>query len=78
MNSLEDAQLTLLTCLFISCKYQEIYPPSITDFEYVSKYKFLAKDFLALEPEILCSINFMLNIPLTSEWIYALSGQNIP
>lgn len=49
VSSLDEAKLTLLTCLFISCKYQEIYPPSITDFEYVSKYKFLAKDFLSLE-----------------------------
>lgn len=49
VSSLDEAKLTLLTCLFISCKYQEIYPPSITDFEYVCKYKFLAKDFLKLE-----------------------------
>ena len=44
-----DAQLTLLGCLFISSKYEEIYPPVLTDFEYVGKYKFAGKDILLRE-----------------------------
>lgn len=46
VKNLDEGQLVLLACLFISSKYQEIYPPSITDFEYVLKYKFTAKEIL--------------------------------
>jgi hypothetical protein len=78
MLTLDEAQLHLLTCLFISCKYQEIYPPSVTDFEYVSKYKFFAKDFIGLESAILRQIDYRLNLPLTSDWFFALTGKNLP
>lgn len=49
METLEEAQIYLLACLFISCKYNEIYPPTVTDFEYVSKYKASSKEFILLE-----------------------------
>ena len=46
VKNLEDGQLTILACLFISSKYQEIYPPSVSDFEFVLKYKFNANEIL--------------------------------
>lgn len=46
VKNLEDGQLVILACLFISSKYQEIYPPSVSDFEFVLKYKFNANEIL--------------------------------
>lgn len=49
MDTLEEAHIYLLACLFISCKYMEVYPPTVTDFEYVSKYKASSREFILLE-----------------------------
>lgn len=49
VRSLDEGQLVILACLFISSKYQEIYPPSITDFEFVLKYKFSAREIIQKE-----------------------------
>lgn len=68
----------MLACLFLSCKYMEIYPPSITDFEYVCNYKFLAKDILEAEIVILLKVQYHLNFPLVSDWVYVLSGHTMP
>ena len=73
MEELYDgAKLTLITCLFISSKYEEIYPPSVTDFEYAAKYKFSAGDILEHEFVILKKIEYQLVIPLASEWYFYL------
>lgn len=32
VKNLDEGQLLVLACLFISSKYQEIYPPSVSDF----------------------------------------------
>lgn len=76
--TVDEAQLILLACLFISNKYQEIYPCKLSDFEYVSKYKFLGKDILQQEILILQRIDYRLNFPLISDYIYALTGKSMP
>lgn len=55
-GKLDEMQLCLLACLFLSCKYMEIYPPSVTDFEYVCRYKFTTKDILLQEMNILVKL----------------------
>lgn len=77
MSTLEGAQIYLLACLFISSKYMEIYPPAIQDFEYVSKYNVSAKELIILEAEILKKVDYQLNLPLLSDWIYIYSGKTM-
>lgn len=77
-RNFEEMQLDILSCLFISSKYEEVYPPNTSDFEYVSKYRFSTADILSREVHILSQIDYKLVIPLASHWYYALYGQSAP
>ena len=77
-SDFEDAQLDLLACLFISAKYEEIYPPNTSDFEYVSKYRFTTADILKRELEILACVDFSLMIPTVSHWYLTLFARSPP
>lgn len=39
----------MLGCLHISSKYHEIYAPMVSDFEYVSKFKYTIAEILERE-----------------------------
>jgi len=57
-------QLLGITCLFISSKYEEIYPPFLSDFAFVCADAYTEKDILNMEAEVLKLLNF--NIVYTS------------
>ena len=47
----------------IAAKYEEIYPPKLSDFLQVSENKFTAKMVLKMEQEILETLNFNITAP---------------
>ena len=51
-------RLVGIAAMLISTKYEEIYPPTVKDFVYVSKNTVLAGDILAMEMHILTTIEF--------------------
>jgi hypothetical protein len=59
------SQLHLLgvATLLVASKYEEIYPPSLNDFLAVSENKFNKKMVLAMEKEILLTLNFEVTAP---------------
>ena len=62
---IKKTQLHLLgvAALFISTKYEEIYPPELKDLLSVSENKFTKEEVLKLEFEILSTLEFNFFVP---------------
>lgn len=53
-------QLLGITALFIASKYEDIYPPALSDFSFVCADAYSDKDILLMEANILKEIDFNL------------------
>jgi cyclin B len=51
-------QLVGVAALFIACKYEEIYPPALKDFVYITDNAYVKNDVLEMEGLILQALNF--------------------
>jgi cyclin B len=51
-------QLVGVAAMLISCKYEEIYPPEIKDFIYITDNAYNIKELLDMEGRILLALNF--------------------
>lgn len=72
-------QLVGISSLFIASKYEEIYPPELRDFSYITKNKCAKEDILSTEYKILKKLHFnLLTISplLIFNRLYFLSAQN--
>jgi len=70
-NNLPKAKLQLLgiTSLFIAAKIEEIYPPRISEFAYVTDKAYYEGDILDMELDIMNALNWYIN-PITSiSWL---------
>jgi len=56
-------QLVGVSSLFIACKYEEIYPPELKDFVYITDKAYTKEDILKMEYHILSTLNFNLTSP---------------
>lgn len=52
-----------MTTLWISSKYEEIYPPDLNEFLQVSENKFTRQQVLDMEKDIFHKLNFMITVP---------------
>lgn len=59
-------QLVGVTCMLIACKYEEIYPPIVKDFVYITDNAYTHQEILKMEQKILTALDF--NIQITSTW----------
>jgi len=55
-------QLTGCACLWISCKYHEIYAPEIQDFVYISDKAFTREDLVRTEVDVVEKLDFNLTV----------------
>jgi len=62
--STKDVQLVGITSLFIAAKYEEMYPPELGDFVYITDKAYTDKQILKMEIEIISTLNFSLSRPL--------------
>lgn len=51
-------QLLGITCLFTAAKYEEIYPPFLSDFAFVCADAYTEDDILNMEAEVLKLLDF--------------------
>lgn len=56
----QQLQLVGVTCLFIACKYEEIYSPELKDFVYVTDNAYNKNQMLEMEGNILTALDFRL------------------
>ena len=61
-------QLIGVTALFITCKYEEIYPPELKDFVYITDNAYVESDVLFMEYKILKCLNFDITFP--TQWSF--------
>jgi len=56
-----DVQLVAVAALVIATKYEEIYPPTVKDFIYVSSNAYTRPQILLMEKEILFGLQFQIS-----------------
>ena len=59
-------QLVGVTAMFIACKYEEIYPPELKDFVYITDGAYVKSDVLNMEYRMLKSLEF--NVTFPTQW----------
>ena len=59
-------QLVGVTAMFIACKYEEIYPPELKDFVYITDGAYVKEDVLNMEYKMLKDLNF--NVTFPTQW----------
>ena len=59
----QDLQLLGVTAMFIASKYEEIYPPSASEFSYITAYTYTTEQVLKKERELLRRLDYQLNNP---------------
>jgi hypothetical protein len=62
-------QLVGVASLFIASKYEEIYPPELKDFVYITDKAYSKADILQMEKEILVELNFDITYPSTLRFL---------
>jgi cyclin B len=58
----QKLQLVGVAAMLIACKYEEIYPPEIKDFVYVTDKAYSKEDVLDMEGKILSCLHFQLTV----------------
>lgn len=56
-------QLVGVTALLLACKYEEIHPPEVRDFVFITDRAYTRQDVLDMEQEILHELKFHLTVP---------------
>lgn len=65
-------QLIGVTCLWISAKYEEIYPPNLSDFCFITDNTYSKEQLLQMEELILKKLNWQLTVPTTKAFLRRL------
>ena len=65
-TSRSKLQLVGVTAMFIACKYEEIYPPELKDFVYITDGAYVKSDVLKMEFKMLSKLNFDVTFP--TQW----------
>ncbi|XRB15229.1 G2/mitotic-specific cyclin-B [Pseudoscourfieldia marina] len=60
-------QLLGVTCMLIASKYEEIYPPPVKEFRYITDNTYSRDEIVGMEREILKTLKFELTVP-TAKW----------
>lgn len=64
--SRQQLQLVGVTGMLLACKYEEIYPPDIKEFVYITDKAYTREQVLQMEGEMLSTLEFSLTFP--SAW----------
>jgi hypothetical protein len=62
-------QLVGVTSMLIACKYEEIYPPEVRDFVYITDKAYTAEEVLDMEVLILNALQFNFTVPSSLKFI---------
>ncbi len=54
----QKLQLVGVTAMLIACKYEEIYPPIVKDFVYITDNAYTKEDILIMEKKMLTTLDF--------------------
>lgn len=58
-----ELQLVGVSCMLVAAKYEELYAPDLTDYEFITDNTFTKKQILRMEMKVLQCVNFDLSRP---------------
>ncbi len=65
-------QLVGVTALMVAAKYEEIYPPEVKDFVFITDKAYMKQQVLTMEYNILSSLSFDLTFPTSFRFLEKL------
>ena len=65
----KNYQLVGVTCLMIAAKYEEIYPPSVSNFSYITDNTYSKEQIIEIEIEILACLDFNITFPTSLRFL---------
>ncbi|XP_058466857.1 G2/mitotic-specific cyclin-B [Malaya genurostris] len=69
----KDLQLVGVTAMFIASKYEELFPPDISDFAYITDDTYKKRQILEMEKKIVKVLDFHLGKPLPTHFLRRFS-----
>lgn len=67
-----NLQLVGITCMWIASKYEEIYPPNVNDFCYITDNTYSKEQMVAMEELILKKLKYELTVPTSKTFLRRL------
>ncbi|KFZ56531.1 G2/mitotic-specific cyclin-B1, partial [Podiceps cristatus] len=67
-------QLVGVTAMFIASKYEEVFPPCVGDFVYITDYAYTKLQICQMERKILRALDFRLGCPLPTHFLRRVSN----
>ncbi len=71
----QNLQLVGVTATLVASKYEEIYPPEVKDFVYITDNAYTSEDILRTEQKMLQILEFNLNIPSSNRFLQRYTKQ---
>jgi len=56
-------QLVGVSCMFLASKYEEVYPPKVDDFVYISDNTYTRNEVLKMEQDVFKTLDYRLTVP---------------
>lgn len=69
-------QLVGVVAMFIAAKFEEINPPGVGDYEYITDNAYTKEDILVMECQMLTTLNFQIVIPTVAHFMDPLQRMN--
>lgn len=69
-------QLVGVTAMFIASKFEEITPPEVTDFAYITDYAYSKDEILQMECDMLTTLDFRISAPTAAHFSHRLHHVN--
>lgn len=65
-------QLVGITCMWIAAKYEEIYPPNVSEFSYITDNTYSREELVSMEEEVLKKLKYELTVPTPKTFLRRL------
>lgn len=65
-------QLIGVTCIWLSSKYEEIYPPNVADFCYITDNTYAKEQLIEMEEVVLKALDYQLTVPTAKTFLRRL------
>ncbi|KAG2498047.1 hypothetical protein HYH03_003808 [Edaphochlamys debaryana] len=70
--SRSQLQLVGITCMWIAAKYEEIYPPNVGEFSYITDNTYSREQLVQMEEEVLKKLKYELTVPTAKTFLRRL------
>lgn len=65
-------QLAGVTCMWLAAKFEEIYPPNVSEFAYITDNTYTREQLVAMEEQVLKKLKYELAVPTAKTFLRRL------